>query len=100
MFHLWENVRHCRFKGNAANILSIFGLSAGIQDFLLNWGRESVVGRGVPGGGRGEERREGKKKKAQPGLGLENEDLFLFQMCFRPSGPCFGLDAENLRGDP
>lgn len=28
-------------------------------------------------------RREG-GEKAQPGLGLENEDLFLFQMCFRP----------------
>lgn len=67
---------------------------------LLNWGKESVVGRPVPGGGRGEERREGKKKKPHPGLGLENEDLFLFQMCFRPYGPCFGLDAENLRGDP
>lgn len=51
----------------------------------------------------GKVRREGRKKKTkktQPGLGLENEDLFLFQMCFRPSGPCFGLDAENLRGDP
>lgn len=87
---------------NAANILSIFAFLLVFRT-LLNWGRESVVGRGVPGGGRGEERREKKtkqNKKAQPGLGLENEDLFLFQMCFRPSGPCFGLDAENLRGDP
>lgn len=56
-----------------------------------------MVGRYVPGSRRTEERRE--RKKTQPGLGLENEDLFLFQMCFRPYGPCFGLYAENLRGD-
>lgn len=56
IYHLWETSVTVNLKGMWPTrcqfaIILVFRT-------LLNWGRESVVGRHVPGGGRGEERRE------------------------------------------
>lgn len=77
IFHLWENFCHWQFKGHAANIMSICRY-AGIYDFI-------ELGQKVCGGSRcsgREERRRGEGD--QFGVKMENHDLFLFQMCFRP----------------
>lgn len=82
IFHLWENFCHWQFKGHEANIMSIC-CYAGIYDFI-------ELGQRVCGGSRclgvgGEEKKEGgEKANCGFGTGTENQDLFLFQMCFRP----------------